>query len=103
MWEVIAEAVGWILGVVGAVAGAGIILVLRTLREAERDIQSLKHLVADIPELRREQERQRVELAREQTVRQEMVPFVSRSLGSIERHSEAIARLEERTKENQCP
>lgn len=97
MWEVLGEVVGWVLGAAGAVAGTGLVVLARWVRAADREIQLLKREAESGRESRLELDRLKIGMAGLQADRGNWVPLLSRAMGTIERHGESIARLEERT------
>ncbi len=97
MWEVVGQIVGWALGAIGAVAATGLIVLARWVRAADREIQLLKREAEGNREGRLELDSLRIDLAGLRADRGNWVPLMSRAMGTIERHGESIARLEERT------
>lgn len=97
MWEVLSEVVGWALGAVGAVGATGLIVLARWVRTADREIQLLTREAESGRESRLELDRLKIEMAGLRADRGNWVPLMSRAMGTIERHGESIARLEERT------
>lgn len=102
--EVLAEIVGWALGVAGTAAGGGVILLLRWQRRTERELVRIQEALAGMKDLgtqTREIEKcfqeMRVYMAERYVRRDDYIPAMAEISVKLDGMGPRMARVDERT------
>lgn len=90
--EVLAEIVGWFLGVVGTAAGGGVILLLRWQRRTERHIAQIQQALSMADDA------MRLYVAERYMRREDIVPSLAQFDLKIDGLATLVARVDERTR-----
>lgn len=103
--EVLAEIVGWFLGVVGTAAGGGVILLLRWQRRTERHIAQIQQALSmandahgSVTDMERRLQEVRLYVAERYMRREDIVPSLAQFDIKIDGLAALVARVDERTR-----